>query len=346
MAIILGIESSCDETGVAIYNTNTEQILANQLHSQVELHNIYGGVVPELASRDHIKRISKLTQLAFMEANINTEQIDAIAYTQGPGLSGALLIGAGFANGLAFSLNKPIIPIHHLEAHILSPFLSDEKPPLPFIALLVSGGHTQIIAVYDIGKYEILADTLDDAAGEAFDKTAKMLDLPYPGGKFIAELAKNGKPIYKLPRPMLNTKELNMSFSGLKTAVLHLINTLKIEYNTNILADEIKCNIASSIEEAITDVLVHKVHSAIMHTNINILLVSGGVSANLRLRHKLNNLQNHTLNNKAQEKINIYYPPLQYCTDNAAMIALTGAFKYVNKSYDYSFDVKPRYHLA
>ena len=226
MAIILGIETSCDETGVAIYCSN-RGILANTLHSQIELHQLYGGVVPELASRDHIKRIIPLVEECFSQAKINKDDIDGVAYTSGPGLNGALLVGAGVANGLAFSINKPIIPIHHLEGHLLSPLLqSNSQPQTPFIALLVSGGHSQIILVSEIGSYTLLGDTLDDAAGEAFDKTAKMLDLPYPGGKYIAQLAINGQDVYNLPRPMINSKDLNMSFSGLKTAVLILINQL------------------------------------------------------------------------------------------------------------------------
>jgi N6-L-threonylcarbamoyladenine synthase len=337
MAIILGIETSCDETGIAIYCSNKQQLLADTLYSQIDLHKQYGGVVPELASRDHIRKIGILINQCLNIANLNINQIDAISYTNGPGLNGALLIGSGVANGLAFILNKPIIPIHHLEGHILSPFLCDMKPQLPFLALLVSGGHSQIISVKTIGEYEIIGDTLDDAAGEAFDKTAKMLNLPYPGGKYIAELAAKGKDIYNLPRPMIHSKTLEMSFSGLKTAVLELINKLGGIENINL---DIKQNIAKSIEEAITDTLTKKIKLAIELTNITNIVVSGGVSANLTLRSKLNKLS----------KCNIYYPPLKYCTDNGAMIAIAGSFRFNNyknqTNNSYKFDVKPRYPLS
>lgn len=329
--IILGIETSCDETGIAIYSS-TRGLLADSLYSQIELHNQYGGVVPELASRDHIRKLIPLIDSCIKSAQIETQQIDAIAYTEGPGLNGALLVGSGFANGLGFSLNKPVIPIHHLEGHLLSPFLSETKPQTPFIALLVSGGHSQIIAVYNIGKYKILGDTLDDAAGEAFDKTAKMLGLPYPGGKYIAQLATTGKEVYPLPRPMLHTHDLQMSFSGLKTAVSVLINKLG---GIDCITDEVKCDIAKSIEEAITDVLMKKVQLACTNTKINNLVVCGGVSANLTLRNKLNQLS----------QINVFYPPLKYCTDNGAMIAIAGYMRYKHAKYDYNFAVKPRYLL-
>lgn len=336
MAIILGIETSCDDTGIAIYD-GEKGLLANTLHSQ-RLHEEYGGVVPELASRDHIKRIIPLINECFNQAKINKSQIDAIAYTKGPGLNGALLVGAGVANGLAFSLNKPTIPIHHLEGHLLSPLLSENKPQTPFIALLVSGGHSQIIAVNKIGSYTILGDTLDDAAGEAFDKTAKMLGLPYPGGKHIAELALNGKDIYQLPRPMLQSNDLNMSFSGLKTAVLNLINKLGKEANLDL---KTKQNIAKSIEEAITDVLVKKAITAAKESGINTIVVSGGVSANLTLRSKLDKQKN--LN---QTRLDIFYPPLNLCTDNGAMIAIAGHTRYLEASFDYDFSVNPRWPLT
>lgn len=329
MAIILGIESSCDETGVAIYS-GENGLLANTLHSQIDLHSIYGGVVPELASRDHIKRIVPLIDECFNLAKIDKCEIDAIAYTAGPGLNGALLVGAGTAAGLAFSLKKPLIPIHHLEGHLLSPLLNDNKPETPFIALLVSGGHSQIILVSEIGNYTLLGDTLDDAAGEAFDKTAKMLDLPYPGGKFIAELATNGVDAYHLPRPMIGSGDLNMSFSGLKTAVLTLIK------KQSKLTLEIKQDIAKSIEEAITDVLVKKSLLAIKQTGINRLVVSGGVSSNLSLRKKFNQ----------KKEIKVFYPPISLCTDNGAMIALAGHTRYKLAKYDYSFNVQPRWPLT
>ena len=256
MALILGIETSCDETGVALYDSN-RGLLSDTLYSQIELHRAYGGVVPELASRDHARKIIKLIDECFIQADIDKHNIDAISYTAGPGLNGALLVGAGVANGLGISLNKPVIPIHHLEGHILSPLLGVDKPTVPFLALLVSGGHSQIIAVHNIGEYEILGDTLDDAAGEAFDKTAKMLGLPYPGGKYIAELAIYGVEEFKLPRPMEHSKDLTMSFSGLKTAVLTLINNLE-QTGLNPRQSPLINNIAKSIEQAICDILVKK----------------------------------------------------------------------------------------
>jgi N6-L-threonylcarbamoyladenine synthase len=330
MAIILGIETSCDETGVAIYSGN-DGLIANTLYSQIKLHQLYGGVVPELASRDHIKRIIPLIDEAFSQAKIAKQDIDAVAYTAGPGLNGALLVGAGVATGLAYSLNKPTIPIHHLEGHLLSPLLSDKQPQTPFIALLVSGGHSQIILVNEIGSYTLLGDTVDDAAGEAFDKTAKMLDLPYPGGKYIAELATLGTEEYQLPRPMLNSGNLNMSFSGLKTAVLTYISKLEKP-----LPLTTKQNIAKSIEESITDVLVKKSLLAIKQTGIKRLVVSGGVSSNLSLRHKLNQ----------QSGIDVYYPPLSLCTDNGAMIALAGHTRFKQAKFEYTFDVMPRWPLT
>ncbi|HLX55337.1 MAG TPA: tRNA (adenosine(37)-N6)-threonylcarbamoyltransferase complex transferase subunit TsaD, partial [Aquella sp.] len=302
MTLILGIETSCDETGIALYDS-TAGLISHTLYSQTSLHAQYGGVVPELASRDHIKRIIPLIDQCLHAANLDMTRVDAIAYTACPGLNGALLVGASVANGLAFSRNLPVIPIHHLEGHLLSPFLGEIKPKLPFIALLVSGGHTQIIAVEEIGKYTLLGDTLDDAAGEAFDKTAKLLGLPYPGGKYLAKLAENGQDIYGLPRPMLHSHDLNFSFSGLKTAVLTLINKIKEQED---LTHEIKQNLAAGIEEAITDVLVKKATDAMRQTGINTLVISGGVSANLTLREKMGKIYN----------ADVFYPPLDFCTDN------------------------------
>lgn len=336
MIKILGIESSCDETGIAIYDDKAG-LLADTLYSQIDLHRQYGGVVPELASRDHLRKIIPLIDECLHQANLTIKDIDAIAYTAGPGLNGALLVGATVANTLAFANNIPTIPIHHLEGHLLSPMLSKDKPNVPFIALLASGGHSQIMAVHKIGKYELLGDTLDDAAGEAFDKTAKMLGLPYPGGKYIAELAVSGNDIYNLPRPMLHSKNLTMSFSGLKTAVLTLISNLtkqNIKIEGQVLAD-----IAKSIEESITDVLVKKSLLAIEQTGIKQLVISGGVSANQTLRNKFDNLaQKH--------KFQVFYPPLKLCTDNGAMIALVGAYRFKYGTIDYSFTVKPRWDLT
>jgi N6-L-threonylcarbamoyladenine synthase len=335
MAIVLGIESSCDETGVAIYDTE-QGLLADTLYSQIDLHRQYGGVVPELASRDHLRKIIPLIDEALSNVKLSITDIDAVAYTAGPGLNGALLIGATVANTLGYANNIPVIPVHHLEGHILSPLLNIDKPTLPFIALLVSGGHSQIIAAYEIGKYTILGDTLDDAAGEAFDKSAKMLGLPYPGGKYIAELAELGNDVYSLPRPMIHSGDLTMSFSGLKTAVLILIKKLQAQ-NIEIV-EQVLYDVARSVEEAITDVLVKKSFLAIKQTGIKQLVISGGVSANLRLRNKFNALaQKHNLA--------VFYPPLKYCTDNGAMIALAGATRLQNQTSNYSFSVKPRWNL-
>lgn len=334
MSIILGIETSCDETGVAIYDSN-KGLIANQLYSQIDLHAAYGGVVPELASRDHVKWISILIKNALKEANTSKFNLDAIAYTFGPGLNGALLVGATVANSFAYSMKKPVIPIHHLEGHILSTFLSKNSPETPFITLLVSGGHSQLILVEKIGSYKILGDTLDDAAGETFDKSAKMLGLPYPGGKYIAKYAIDAVTTYDLPRPMQNSQDLTMSFSGLKTAVLLLIKKLQQEHNTTNLPYQIKANIAKSVEEAITDVLVKKSLMACKSYNIKNLVVSGGVSANITLRNKFTQ----------HPGINTFYPPLDLCTDNGAMIAIAGHTRYKNATYNYSFSTYPRFLL-
>jgi N6-L-threonylcarbamoyladenine synthase len=336
MAVILGIESSCDETGVAIYDSE-HGLLSEAIYSQIELHRLYGGVVPELASRDHLAKIIPLIDQCLTSANLKLNQLDAIAYTAGPGLNGALLVGASVANSLGYANRIPVIPIHHLEGHLLSPLLADDHPSGPFVALLASGGHSQLMAVTAIGNYQLLGDTLDDAAGEAFDKTAKMLGLPYPGGKYIAELAQTGKETYPLPRPMLNSGNLTMSFSGLKTAVLTLLNNLnqrQIKVEGQVLAD-----VAKSIEEAITDVLIKKSLLALEQTQLKQLVVSGGVSANLCLRRKLDQA--------AQVKgFKVFYPPLHLCTDNGAMIALAGAYRLAAAHRDYAFSVKPRWDLT
>ncbi|MFM8758650.1 MAG: tRNA (adenosine(37)-N6)-threonylcarbamoyltransferase complex transferase subunit TsaD, partial [Methylophilaceae bacterium] len=267
--LILGIESSCDETGVALYDTQ-HGLLAHALHSQVEMHAEYGGVVPELASRDHIKRVLPLLTHTLQQANKSLSDLHAIAYTQGPGLSGALLVGTSVANALAFSLNIPAIPVHHLEGHLLAPLLEADAPAFPFVALLVSGGHTQLMQVQGIGEYRLLGDTLDDAAGEAFDKTAKLLELGYPGGPALAKLAEQGRPDrFKLPRSMLHSGDLNFSFSGLKTAVLTLIQNQAAPLDTQTRAD-----IAYEFQEAVTDVLAHKCWLALKQTGMSQLIVS------------------------------------------------------------------------
>jgi N6-L-threonylcarbamoyladenine synthase len=334
--LVLGIESSCDETGVALYDTE-HGLLAHALHSQVDMHAEYGGVVPELASRDHIRRILPLTELSLKDANKSLRDIDAIAYTQGPGLSGALLVGTSFAESLAFSLNIPTINVHHLEGHLLAPLLEDSPPDFPFVALLVSGGHSQLMRVDGIGEYELLGDTLDDAAGEAFDKTAKLLGLGYPGGPALSKLAQTGKPRFKLPRPLLNSGDLNFSFSGLKTSVLTLVNQHQP------LENETKADIAYEFQEAVTEVLTAKCMHALRETGLDNLIVSGGVGANAKLREKLNAATKRKL-------CKVSYPRLEFCTDNGAMIAFAGAMRLkkmsLNNEKNYSFSVKPRWNLS
>jgi len=331
--IVLGIESSCDETGIAIYDTQ-HGLLAHALHSQIEMHAEYGGVVPELASRDHIRRAIPLTELVLKEAKLTLADIEGIAYTQGPGLAGALLVGTSIAEALAFTLGIPTVGIHHLEGHLLAPLLEANPPQFPFVALLVSGGHTQLMRVSAIGNYELLGDTLDDAAGEAFDKTAKLLGLGYPGGPAVSKLAAMGKPDrFKLPRPMLNSGDLNFSFSGLKTAVLTLANNNPDDEQT-------KADIAYEFQEAVTEVLTTKCMSALRETGLDNLIVSGGVGANRRLRERLNAATKRKL-------CKVSYPRLEFCTDNGAMIAFAGAMRMQHaKTGNYGFTVRPRWDLA
>ena len=331
--LVLGIESSCDETGIALYDSK-KGLLGHTLHSQIELHSFYGGVVPELASRDHIKYIIPLIDQLLKDNSISINLIDSIAYTAGPGLSGALLVGSSLAEALAYTLNIPSIPIHHLEGHLLAPMLEDDKPSFPFIALLVSGGHTQLIDVKDIGQYDILGDTLDDAAGEAFDKTAKLLGLGYPGGAALSELADKGIAKFDLPRPLFHTHALDFSFSGLKTAVLTLVKKQPK------LTQTVRANIAFAFQESITDVLVKKSIQALKQTSYRNIVISGGVGANKRLREKLI-LQSKSENFKA------YFPKLEFCTDNGAMIALAGALRaHLSSKNDYEFSVQPRWKLS
>lgn len=333
--LILGIESSCDETGLALYDTE-HGLLSHALHSQVEMHAEYGGVVPELASRDHIRRALPLTRHVLEQANKTLADIDGIAYTQGPGLSGALLVGTSVAEALAFSLSLPTIGVHHLEGHLLAPLLEANPPDFPFVALLVSGGHTQLMRVSAIGEYELLGDTLDDAAGEAFDKTAKLLGLSYPGGPAISRLASQGQDgVHKLPRPMLNSGDLNFSFSGLKTAVLTLVN----QYG-DALDDVARANIAYEFQEAVTEVLTKKCMAALKQTGLKQLIVSGGVGANTRLRERLTTA--------AQRRhYQVHYPRLEFCTDNGAMIAFAGAMRMRHaEESNHSFTVRPRWDLA
>ncbi|WP_273432141.1 tRNA (adenosine(37)-N6)-threonylcarbamoyltransferase complex transferase subunit TsaD [Chitinibacter tainanensis] len=331
--LVLGIESSCDETGVALYDTEAG-LLAHQLHTQMAMHSEYGGVVPELASRDHIRRVLPLTTACLAEAVRSLEHIDAIAYTAGPGLSGALLVGASVANALAFALDKPTIAVHHLEGHLLSPCLADPAPAFPFVALLVSGGHTQLMAVHGVGRYELLGETVDDAAGEAFDKSAKLLGLGYPGGPALSKLAEQGDVNrFTLPRPMLHSGNLDMSFSGLKTAVLNLVNA-QSELDTQTQAD-----ICAAFQAAIVEVLVKKSLAALKQTGLQRLVIAGGVGANRQLRAALDEAA-------ARRKYTVYYPPLALCTDNGAMIAYAGAQRLQHQQTAGAYSVQPRWDLA
>jgi len=329
--LVLGIESSCDETGVALYDTD-KGLLAHCLHSQVAMHRDYGGVVPELASRDHIQRLLPLVHEVLGERSLTLQVLDGIAYTQGPGLAGALLVGAGFARSLAYSLNIPAVGVHHLEGHLLSPLLADPRPEFPFVALLVSGGHTQLMHVTQVGAYETLGDTLDDAAGEAFDKTAQLLELGYPGGPAVSKLAESGDAArFKLPRPMLNSGDLNFSFSGLKTAVLTLRNKHPQE--------AVRADIAAAFQEVMVEVLATKSIQALKQTGSRRLVVAGGVGANKQLRQRL-------LTETARRGAQVYFPPLDLCTDNGAMIAFAGALRMQQaQSGPQPFSVKPRWDL-
>ena len=331
--LILGIESSCDETGLALYQAG-QGLLAHTLHSQIALHNEYGGVVPELASRDHVRHALPLLRQALHIAQRSMNDIDAIAFTQGPGLSGALLVGASIANALAYTLDVPTIGVHHLEGHLLSPLLSDPAPSFPFVALLVSGGHTQLMRVDGVGQYTLLGESVDDAAGEAFDKSAKLLGLDYPGGALLAKLAQSGTPgRFKLPRPMLHSGDLDFSFSGLKTAVL-----LAVQKNAN--DDQTRADIAHAAQDAIVDVLASKALSALGLTGLNQLVVAGGVGANKTLRERLDTAV-------ARHGGRVFYPDLEFCTDNGAMIAFAGAMRLQKQAgrRDYRFNIKPRWDL-
>jgi N6-L-threonylcarbamoyladenine synthase len=334
---ILGIESSCDETGIALYDTQ-RGLLGHALHSQVAMHEEYGGVVPELASRDHVRRVLPLLQQTLDKSGADLAMIDAIAYTKGPGLAGALLVGASVACGLGLALDKPVLGVHHLEGHLLSPLLASNPPQFPFVALLVSGGHTQLMRVDGVGRYTLLGETLDDAAGEAFDKSAKLLGLGYPGGPAISRLAEFGDPnAYKLPRPMLHSKNLDFSFSGLKTAVLTLVKNQQ----TNICEQD-KANIARAFVDAIVDVLTAKCVTALKQTGMKRLVIAGGVGANRQLRASLDAAAQ-------KRRFQVFYPELEFCTDNGAMIAFAGAMRLQGNpaaaTRDYSFSVRPRWPL-
>ena len=311
---VIGIETSCDETAVAIYD-HARGLLAHRLHSQIAMHQAYGGVVPELASRDHVARLLPLVREALAAAESSPEAIDAVAYTAGPGLIGALLVGACFARGLALAWNKPAVAVHHLEGHLLAPLLEPDPPELPYLALLVSGGHTQLVDVAALGRYRILGDTLDDAAGEAFDKTAKLLGLPYPGGAALARLAQGGTPgRFAFPRPMLDRPGLDFSFSGLKTAALVALRGRDLD-------EAARADVACAFQEAVVDTLAEKTRRALALTGHRRLVVAGGVGANLRLRERLARIA-------AARGARLYFPRPEFCTDNGAMIALAGCLRF------------------
>jgi N6-L-threonylcarbamoyladenine synthase len=332
--VVLGIETSCDETGVALYDS-VKGLLAHALHSQVAMHADYGGVVPELASRDHIRRLLPLTRQILSETHLSIRDIGAVAYTEGPGLAGALLVGASAAHGMAYALGVPALGLHHLEGHLLSPLLSDPAPDFPFVALLVSGGHTQLMRVNGVGDYALLGETLDDAAGEAFDKSAKLMGLGYPGGPAIARMAERGRAgRYKLPRPLLASGDLNFSFSGLKTAVL-------LAARVKPLDDDTRADLAAEVQAAIVDVLVAKALAALEQSDLARLVVAGGVGANRLLRQ--------ALTARAERAgYSVYYPDVEFCTDNGAMIAFAGAKRLEQrKAKDVlRFSVRPRWDLA
>ena len=338
---ILGFESSCDETGVALVRIDgpgVPRLLAHALHSQVQMHEAYGGVVPELASRDHIRRVLPLTREVMAQAGCGLADVDVVAFTRGPGLAGALLVGAGVACGLAAALDRPTLGIHHLEGHLLSPFLSADPPAFPFVALLVSGGHSQLMRVEAVGRYELLGETIDDAAGEAFDKSAKLLGLGYPGGPALARLAERGNPsAFALPRPLLHSPNLDFSFAGLKTAVMTQYRRLGAAPT-----DQQRADMAASTQAAIVDVLVKKSLKALTATGLSRLVVSGGVGANAELRRQLNAAA-HLLG------LRVHYPELALCTDNGAMIALAAAMRLQagasTAAKDYAFNVRPRWPL-
>ena len=338
---VLGIETSCDETGVAlvrICGETTPQLVGEALHSQVALHAAYGGVVPELASRDHVRRVIPLALSVLDRVEVAVSDLEAIAYTRGPGLAGALLVGAGVACSLAAALGRPAIPVHHLEGHLLSPFLSADPPTFPFVALLVSGGHTQLLRVTDVGRYALLGDTIDDAAGEAFDKSAKLLGLGYPGGPALARLADFGDPeAYALPRPLLHRDSLDFSFAGLKTAV----RTHAARLDST--CEQARADLAASTQAAIVDVLAKKSMAALAAAGCDRLVVAGGVGANSALRARL-------LLECEKRQARVHFPELALCTDNGAMIALAAAMRWqrgiADVSTDYAFDVRPRWPLV
>ncbi len=335
---ILGIETSCDETGIAIYDEQ-QGLIANQLYSQIEMHADYGGVVPELASRDHIRKTLPLIQAALDEAKITAKDIDGIAYTAGPGLVGALLVGSTIARSLAYAWNIPALGVHHMEGHLLAPMLEENPPEFPFIALLVSGGHTQLIKVEKVGSYELLGESIDDAAGEAFDKTGKLLGLDYPAGVALSKLAEQGNPErFKFPRPMTDRPGLDFSFSGLKTATANEINKQIAQQGE--LDEQTRCDIAYAFQDAVVDTLMIKCRRALKQTGYKRLVVAGGVSANKKLRQNLAELMK-------KQKGEVFYPRPAFCTDNGAMIAYAGFLRLKKgEQSDLSISVKPRWPMV
>ncbi len=336
--LILGIESSCDETATALYDSE-EGLIGHTVFSQIDLHRKYGGVVPELASRDHIRKLLPMIDHLLKETHKSLNDIDAIAYTAGPGLSGALLVGSVMANGLAFSLGIPSVPIHHMEAHLLAPLLEQDSAKMPFIALLVSGGHTLLVLVRSKGEYQLVGQTLDDAAGEAFDKAAKLLGLNYPGGPEIAKLAEMGNPnIFNFPRPLSKDKHsLNFSFSGLKTSLMYRLNQLR---DDELLDNQCKADLSYAYQEAIVDSLVGKTELAVAKYRTDSVIVAGGVGANKSLRSKMVDVFN-------SKGVEVIYPSIEFCTDNAAMIALTGLYRFQEgvANENYQITVNPRWSI-
>lgn len=335
---ILGIETSCDETGVAIYDEE-KGLIANQLHTQIALHADYGGVVPELASRDHIRKLAPLLQAALEEAHLTAKDIDGIAYTSGPGLVGALLVGSTVARSLAYAWNVPAIGVHHMEGHLLAPMLEENPPHFPFVALLVSGGHTQLVRVDGVGRYELLGESIDDAAGEAFDKTAKLLGLDYPGGAALARLALKGTPNrFAFPRPMTDRPGLDFSFSGLKTFAANTLHQVMQEEGE--LTEQSKADIAYAFQEAVVDTLAIKCKRALKQTGLKRLVIAGGVSANRQLRQTLAELMQ-------QFGGEVFYPQPQFCTDNGAMIAYAGFLRLKQgQQQDLAIEVRPRWSMT
>jgi N6-L-threonylcarbamoyladenine synthase len=334
---VLGIETSCDETGVAIYDSE-QGLMAHVLYSQVKMHAEFGGVVPELASRDHIRKLLPLIREVFDKSGLELGDVDGVAYTAGPGLVGALMVGASTARSLAFGWGVPALGVHHMEGHLLAPMLESEPPPYPFVTLLVSGGHTMLVGVQSPGCYEILGETLDDAAGEAFDKTAKMMGLPYPGGPLLSKIADQGVAgRFKFPRPMTDRPGLEFSFSGLKTSVRLVIAKHAVD---EVVPEQDMADIAHGFQEAVVDTLAIKCRRALQHTGYKNLVIAGGVSANRRLRERLAELVK-------KERCNLYYPRSEFCTDNGAMIAYAGWLRMRGGQHSsLALDIKPRWPLS